>query len=194
MSLELCEDSTAEGSTSIIKKVLQEFNLSIENLSGLGTDNAKLMVGVNNSVHKKLENLKTNKYLTLIPCACHSLQLAVTHSVAKCFPENLEFLANETYAWFSKSQKRHFNYKNIYRAINDGLDPLKITRACPTRWMSIEITSKIICEQWLELKTHFGTVQINEKCYTAKILFDLYKDEKLYILSTFLKTILSEVQ
>lgn len=60
--------------------------------------------------------------------------------------------------------------------------------------MSIEITLNRICDQWPELRTHFGIVQIHEKCYSAKILFDLYNDEKLFLLLTFLKSILNETQ
>lgn len=194
LSIEECEDCTAEGIVSVIKKVLNDFDLNIENLSGLGTDNAKVMVGAHNSVHKKLQDLKTNKHLTLVPCACHSLQLSVTHAVSKSFPPNLEFLSNETFSWFSKSAKRQMLYKNLYETIHDGIAPLKITRTCPTRWMSIETNMRRISEQWEELKTHFGIVSVNEKCYTAKVLYELYNDEKLFLLVSFLKNILKDTQ
>lgn len=52
--------------------------------------------------------------------------------------------------------------------------------------MAIEVNIKRICEQWLELKTHFGIVKVSEKCYAAQILYDLYKDETLFLLATFL--------
>lgn len=189
-----CYDSTADGIVNVIKKVLNEFELSIENLCGLGTDNAQVMVGVHNSVHKKLQNLKSKKYLTLVPCSCHSLQLAVTHAVSKSFPPNLEYICNETYSWFSKSAKRQYLYKNIYKAINNEKEPLKIPRICTTRWMSIETNLKRICEQWQELKTHFGLAKVSEKCYACHILYDLYEDETLFLLAIFLKNILKETQ
>lgn len=60
--------------------------------------------------------------------------------------------------------------------------------------MLIEANIQRICEQWLELQTHFGIVKVNEKCYTAQILHDLYKDETLFLYATFLKNILKETQ
>lgn len=82
----------------------------------------------------------------------------------------------------------------VYGVINDGSIPLKITKACQTRWMSIEIAIKRISEQWLELKTHFGIASISENCFTAKTLYKLFKDESLYLLSIFLKNLLKETQ
>lgn len=60
--------------------------------------------------------------------------------------------------------------------------------------MSIETTIKRLCEQWLELKTHFGIVMVSEKCYTSKVLYRLYKDDTLFLLSIFLKSVLRETQ
>lgn len=56
----------------LIKRVLMDFELPISNTVGLGTDNALVMVGVNNGVY---QTLKLNiPRLILIPSVCHSLQ------------------------------------------------------------------------------------------------------------------------
>ena len=49
--------------------------LKKEKLLGIGTDNASVM-GINNGVHKVLKEEYGLKYLVLIRCVCHSLQLA----------------------------------------------------------------------------------------------------------------------
>lgn len=98
LSLEVCDDSSSFGITEILKKVLNNFDLSTDNMSGLGTDNAAVMVGSKNSVYKKLQDLKSKGKLILVPCACHSLQLSVGQAVSEHFPPDLEYLSNETYS------------------------------------------------------------------------------------------------
>ncbi|KYN29542.1 hypothetical protein ALC57_01007 [Trachymyrmex cornetzi] len=52
---------------------------------------------------------------------------------------------------------------------------------------------EIILNQWLELKTHFSMINNNEKCYTARILMEMYKDETIYMYLIFLKPILRDI-
>lgn len=161
-------------------------------MCGLGTDNASVMVGINNGVIKKLQDENPN--IILIPCVCHSLQLAVSSAAKDFLPRNLEFLIAETYNWFSHSTLRRNFYLNVYRSINDGHDPLKIVQSCSTRWLSIESAVVRIVDQWLELKTHFRMVRITEKCYNAELLHQNYNDDFNLAYLLFLKPILGEVQ
>ena len=39
----------------VIKEVLEEFNLPTENLKGLGTDNASVMIGAHSGVYERLK-------------------------------------------------------------------------------------------------------------------------------------------
>lgn len=190
--LHLCvlEDTTARGITTEILKVLKDFKLNISNMVGLGTDNAKVMTGVNRGVISLLK--EKNENIILVPCICHSIQLAVS-AASKCLPDEIEYLISETYNWFAKSSLRQKNYKNIYAAINDDLQPLKLVRACDTRWLSVEFAVNRIENQWLELKTHFDIAATLESCHQAKILKQLYNDKNLLYLK-FLKPLLSEVQ
>ncbi|CAH2100390.1 unnamed protein product [Euphydryas editha] len=57
---------------------------------GIGTDNAPVMVGVNNGVFSKLK--EEVPQLILVRCLCHSLQLAVSAAAREFLPRNLEFL------------------------------------------------------------------------------------------------------
>lgn len=91
-------------------------------------------------------------------------------------PRNIEYLIKETYNWFSHSTLRQAQYKNLYNAINNGHNPLKIVKACDTRWLSIETAVSRILQQWIELKTIFQIARQKEKCYNAEILFNMYSD------------------
>lgn len=66
----------AEAIVFTIKTTLKEFKLDIKKLSGLGTDNASVMTGRLNGVYAKLKFELPE--LILVPCICHSLQLAVS--------------------------------------------------------------------------------------------------------------------
>ncbi|ROL43465.1 Zinc finger protein 862 [Anabarilius grahami] len=107
---------------SIAKAVLDflgKCGLKKENLHGIGTDNASVMTGVYNGVHKILREENGLKHLILIRCVCHSLQLAVSSASKNTLPRSVEFLVRETYNWFSISPKRREAYKaTIDKIIN----------------------------------------------------------------------------
>lgn len=117
-------ECNAQAIVDALHDTLAKFGLNIQNLRGIGTDNASVMVGINNGVYAKLK--EEVPHLILIRCVCHSLQLAVSHATAQILPRHLEFLIQETYNWFSKSAIRQSTYENLYKAINDGQEPLKI--------------------------------------------------------------------
>jgi len=139
--------------TNAILNTLKIKGLSINKLIGIGTDNASVMVGINNGVHQKLK--EHNPSLILVPCVCHSLQLAVSAAANVALPRNIDFLVKETYNWFAHSTLRQNEYKALYKAINDGHSPLKIIQACGTRWLSIESAINRILQQWVEIKLLF---------------------------------------
>lgn len=124
LSLVEMESCDGEALTNAIKTTLHSKDLDIKKLCGIGTDNASVMVGINNGVYVKLKE----EILSLIhiPCICHSLQLTVSATAAETLPRNIDYLIRETYNWFSYSTLRQAQYKNLYKAINDRHDPLKI--------------------------------------------------------------------
>ena len=185
-------DCTADGIVSTLKQCLQVKGLNLFKLLAIGTDNASVMIGVNKGVFVKLR--QEIPHLQLIKCVCHSLHLAISHATAEFLPRNLDFLIRETYNWFSHSATRQLTYKELYRLINDGEEPLKLVQVCQTRWLSIELAVSRILQQWTELKAHFGIVRSRERCYSAEILYEMYGDRQNYVLLIFLKPVLREVQ
>lgn len=181
----------AQSIVAAIKDTLKQFGLDLNKLQGVGTDNANVMVGINNGVYKILKS--ELPHLILVKCVCHSIQIA-TSSACEMLPRNIEFLVREIYNWFSHSSARQQLYRDIYQTLNDGAEPLKIPRACDTRWLSIEPAVTRIIDQWLELKTHFQITRQKEKCYTSEMLYAMLSDECNMAYLIFLKSILSDVQ
>jgi len=70
--------------TNAILNTLEIKGLSINKLVGIGTDNASVMVGINNGVHQKLK--EHNPSLILVTCVCHSLKLAVSAAANVALP------------------------------------------------------------------------------------------------------------
>ncbi|CAG4970092.1 unnamed protein product [Parnassius apollo] len=192
LSLEPIERADARGIVTSLVKCLESQSLPIQNLIGIGTDNASVMTGRNNSVIEILKREYNLPNLILIRCICHSLQLAVSHASESNLPRNIEFLIRETYNWFSISPKRRDEYKALFQTINCGDEPLKILKVCDTRWLSIEPAVLRILAQWNELKLHFSLAR--EKCYTAGLLWEMYNDEGNRLYLCFLKSILHDVQ
>lgn len=99
-------------------------NVPIQNMIGIGIDNASVMTARNNSVIEILKREFNLPNLILIRYICHSLQLAVRHASDRNLRHNIEFLIRETYNWFSNSPKRQDEYKALFQTINCGKDPL----------------------------------------------------------------------
>jgi len=108
-------------------------------------------------------------------------------------PRNVEFLVAETYNWFCHSTLRQNKYKDLYKCINVGEEPLKILKMSDTRWLSIAPCVKRVLDQYEELKLHFQLSKDAERNYTAELLFQMYSapENKLYLV--FLHPILQDV-
>ena len=65
------------------KKVMVTKNLDINDCIAIRTDNASVMVRINNGVHSKLN--QENPSLLLMRCACHFIQLAMSYVSANEF-------------------------------------------------------------------------------------------------------------
>jgi hypothetical protein len=93
-----------------ILRCLKEDKLEVSRLVGIGTDNASVMTGSNNSVFTKLRELQPS--LLLVRCVCHSLALAASNAV-ECLPRNLDFMIEQTYSWFARSSKRQGEFAEV---------------------------------------------------------------------------------
>jgi len=183
---------TANDLYQAISSFLIKLNLDVSNLIGIGTDEANNLCGKNHSFYTLLK--KDSPNVQLIKCVCHTLHICAEKASAE-LPASIEFLLRETYNWFSISPKRRNEYSKIFHLINIGESKFqnKIQQLSSTRWLSRYKAIEIILNQWLELKTHFSMANNNEKCYTARTLMEMYKDESIYMYLIFLKPILKDI-
>lgn len=182
----------ARGIVNALLKCLERHGIPLKNMIGLGCDNASVIIGINNGVHKILQTEYGLTNLVLVKCVCHLLQLAVSHASDYTLPRNIEFLIRETYNWFTNSPKRREEYKELYQLINCGESPLKILTSCTTRWLSVEPAVTRILSQWDDLKLHFALTR--DKCYTSDLLHAMFSDETNHLYLCYLRSVLNDVQ
>ncbi|KAK3889045.1 hypothetical protein Pcinc_006921 [Petrolisthes cinctipes] len=183
------KDATANTIYKTVKSCLQEDNLSIAKLIGIGTDGASSMVGKNHSLFTLLKN--DNPEITLVRCVCHSLHLAAAKA-CEVLPTILTFLVRETHSWFSSSPKRMHEYQELFKVLESSM-PKKVPGIATTRWLARLAAVQVILEEWDALKLHFEMSASHERCYTARELGSAYGDpqNRLYLL--FLRKVLKEV-
>ena len=175
-----------------LKDFLALCGISLKNLIGIGTDGANNMCGGNHSLFTLLRDDGLPQ-LQLFKCVCHSLHLCASEAVGE-LPSNLEFMLSETYKWFIVSPLRREAYQQMFQLINDGNTPLKMIAPSNTRWLSRYRAVVRILEQYSELSAHFRLAKEKERCYTARILHDMYLDERNKAYIVFLKPLLAEFQ
>ena len=125
---------------------------------------------------------KDNEDLLLIKCICHSLHLVASYAFAH-LPSNLDYMIRESYNWFRRSALRKKSYADLYRAINDGKDPLQLIPLSSTRWLARSNCIKRILDNWDSLKLHFQLASSDCDRYLAKELYNMYSDpiNELYL-------------
>lgn len=189
--IEIVVEASAVNLSDLLNQFLNKLGLNIKNLIGLGTDGASNLCGKNHSVYTILKEQAPS--LQLIKCVAHSLHLCSSKAAAK-LPSQLDFLAQETYNWFSNSPLRQAVYHKIFDLININTRNKfhKLVRLSNTRWLVRANVVKTILNQWLELKTHFNNI-CNEKCYMARMLAEMYNDNQNYLYYTFLLPVLTSV-
>lgn len=188
------ESGTASAMVEAIKELLMTVKLNPQNLIGVGVDNATVNTGAVGGLCELLKKEFDLSNLVMVRCVCHSIQLAVSSATRDTLPRNIDYLVRETYNWFSHSSKRQIAYREIYSTLNEGKQPLHITRVCDTRWLSVEPAVVRILSQWDELKLHFNLSRNSENCFNAEMLLKMYSDpvNKLYLLC--LRPVLNDVQ
>jgi hypothetical protein len=173
-----------------LKSFLSANKIDVTKIIGIRADGASNMVGAHNSLFTLLK--RDVPTLELVKCVCHSIHLCSEKAIEE-LPGELDFLVRETYSWFSHSSLRQINYQAIYALINDGVKPLKIIAPARTRWLSFGECINRIMHQWIELQKHFEIAKTKEKCHTAQLLCDMYRDNTNYVYFVFLQPILKEL-
>ena len=115
LSLISVHEATAENLFNLIQEEIVACGQSLENCIGFASDGASTMVGCNYSVWTRIK-AKSPMFLQ-VKCVCHSWALCVQNAAGK-LPSTIAFLLTEIPAWFSNSDLRRENFKEIFNIIN----------------------------------------------------------------------------
>lgn len=90
------EGGDAKSIAHAVVAFLEKCSLKKDKLLWIGPDNASVMTGINNGVHKVLKEEYGLKDLVLVRCVFHSLQLAVSHASNDTLLRSMKYY-EETY-------------------------------------------------------------------------------------------------
>ena len=143
----LAESNTADAQTllTVTKQQLNNHNLSLDNLRGLVTDGAAVMVGNKNGLAALLKEEVPS--LVSIHCICHKLALSCvdTNKDLKVI-KKVEVEVTQLWRVFDNSPKK----LSVYFKVQQTMDQLilnkkagkkvarKLKKACQTRWLSFD--------------------------------------------------------
>ncbi len=194
-----------------VRKIMDDWDPDGRNMIGLGTDRASSMTGQ----HHGLESLlcKTWPHVIHISCANHELDLVARAPVKAALPSSVEYILKASSNWFSHSAGRIAEYKKIADLIGmgdegsaedddynerllDGNGNRVIKQISPsaTRWLVFADCISRLLLQYHALSAHFQVVGVNERCYEAKVLANMYKDEVHCLHMIFLASPLNELK
>ncbi|XP_045502900.1 uncharacterized protein LOC123699895 [Colias croceus] len=165
-------DCDATSLYNLVCSTLQEDELRVEMLVGIGLDGTNVMIGRNHSLAALLKQKIPD--LIVIKCSSHSLHLCA-EKAAESLPRQLEFLLRETHNWFSYSAKRLDAYRDLFEVMNNSRNPKKIAGFCGTRWLARYNAITTILDQWEELQLLFLLSKREDRCYMAEKLHDIMK-------------------
>ncbi len=199
------EEADAKSLANAVNKVIAKWCLSKDKFVGLGTDGASSMIGQHNGLQALLK--KDYPSLVHMRCVCHSIDLCARDAMKRTLPSNLETMIRDTYTWFSCSSSRQQAYQQIVDLIgvdsllqadeedsSGGAKALKLLSPCATRWLVAADCVQRILQQYDALCAHFTIAGEKDRCYDAKHLSMMYKNQenKLYLL--FLYPVLKELK
>ena len=194
---------------SAVRKLLESWDLHGKDLVGLGTDGAANMVGEHHSLQTLIR--RTWPHVFHIRCVCHGIDLAARDAVRKALPSNIEYMIRVSHNWFAHSFQRLSAYREVAQLIGfsnsfepdrddetgdltDAARPLKLISPSETRWLVIADCLERILGQYDSLSAHFLIAYQKERCFEAKQLHSMFKDEQNRLFMLFVHPLLKDLR
>ncbi|XP_065570287.1 zinc finger BED domain-containing protein 5-like [Artemia franciscana] len=145
-------DASSAGQKNLIMKCLSDLGIPIQNLMGIGFDNASVNTGSVKGLGVLLKVEVPN--LFILDCTSHSLALCATYA-AKKLPEGLEVFIHDIVNYIASSPKRQDELKKCQEFAR--VESHRLLQVANTRWLSLEASVKRILEQWSALMRFFAS-------------------------------------
>lgn len=166
---------------------LAKHRIPIENIVGVASDGASVMIGRNHSFFKLLQDKV--KHIILMRCICHSAALMAS-TACNQLPRSPEDLLRNIYNYVSGSAKRCAQLQEMQRFFNEK--EYKILNLSATRWLSRYECVIRVLENWNVLEHYFIIAMQEDKLKSAELicneLKNIYTKAYLFFLKYSLKT------
>ncbi|KAK2724018.1 hypothetical protein QYM36_002383 [Artemia franciscana] len=132
-------DASSAGQKNLIMKCLSDLGIPIQNLMGIGFDNASVNTGSVKGLGVLLKEEVPS--LFILGCTSHSLALCTTYA-AKKLPEGLEVFNHDIVNYIASSPKRQEEFKKCQEFAR--VESHRLLQVANTRWLSLEVSVKRI--------------------------------------------------
>ncbi|XP_067214890.1 zinc finger BED domain-containing protein 5-like [Linepithema humile] len=172
-------DCSANKLFEIFKNMLNKNKIPLQNIVGMASDNASVMIGYNNSFMSQLK-LEIPGLVTL-NCICHSSALVASRACEK-LPESCENLIRGVSTYISGSAKRCAILGEFQAFFN--VERNKILKLSNTRWLVLHKCVVRLLNNWKVLKNFFILAVVKDKLKSAEIILNQLNDNciKAYLL------------
>lgn len=179
-------DCSAAKMYDAFKNCLVSKNIPLNNILGLASDGANVMVGKHNSFFSHLT--KDVPSVILMRCLCHSSALVAGKACEK-LPRGPEELLRSISTYCSGSAKRCSQLTEMQEYFH--MERKKILKLASTRWLSMHQCVSRILEYWVVLISYFRVAVVEDKLLSAENILRSMENSytKAYLL--FLKYVLN---
>jgi hypothetical protein len=183
------------GVADAIVNLIDEWSLEGKNMIGLVTDGIVDLCPERGAL---LSVLRINcPNVVHLHSTFAAVTLAFNAAAKKHLSRELEYLLRESHNWFAQSHDRQAKYasivdfagfSNVENIASDedefaiGKSLRIIEAGMASQWMDIAAFLPFLLGQFEALKTHFVRLAETGACYQAKLLADMYKNDRLRIL------------
>jgi len=177
---------SADNLYKTFQNCFSEFQIPLQNIIGMASDNASVMIGSNNSffTHLKVDVPQ----VILLNCICHSAAL-IASKACKILPRFCENLIRSITTYVSGSAKRSAILREFQEFFK--IEKNKMLRLAKTKWLVLHQCVVRLLDNWEALKHYFIFAVSEDKLESAEIILNQLhnNDNKAYLL--FLKYVLN---